>query len=74
MPEVNRRQAMVPRGAIVLDNPLGTAPQRTAVAIWSGLWALLSRVFFGQAQYAVQLRIADADGGRDDHAHHFGTT
>lgn len=26
MPEVNRRQAMVPRGAIVLDNPLGTAP------------------------------------------------
>jgi nicotinamide-nucleotide amidase len=29
MPEVNRRQAMVPRGAIVLDNPNGTAP---------GLW------------------------------------
>lgn len=26
MPDVNRRQAMVPRGAIVLDNPLGTAP------------------------------------------------
>jgi nicotinamide-nucleotide amidase len=26
MPEVNRRQAMVPAGAIVLDNPLGTAP------------------------------------------------
>ena len=26
MPEVNRRQAMVPRGAIVLDNPMGTAP------------------------------------------------
>ena len=26
MPEVNRRQAMVPQGAIVLDNPLGTAP------------------------------------------------
>jgi nicotinamide-nucleotide amidase len=26
MPEVNRRQAMVPRGATVLDNPLGTAP------------------------------------------------
>jgi nicotinamide-nucleotide amidase len=26
MPEVNRRQAMVPRGARVLDNPLGTAP------------------------------------------------
>ncbi len=29
MPEVNRRQAMVPDGAIVLDNPNGTAP---------GLW------------------------------------
>lgn len=29
MPEVNRRQAMVPRGAVVLDNPHGTAP---------GLW------------------------------------
>jgi nicotinamide-nucleotide amidase len=26
MPEVNRRQAQVPRGAIVLDNPNGTAP------------------------------------------------
>jgi competence/damage-inducible protein CinA-like protein len=26
MPEVNRRQAQVPRGAIVLDNPQGTAP------------------------------------------------
>jgi competence/damage-inducible protein CinA-like protein len=26
MPEVNRRQAMVPDGALVLDNPNGTAP------------------------------------------------
>src|SRR5438067_8494639 len=26
MPEINRRQAQVPRGAIVLDNPNGTAP------------------------------------------------
>jgi nicotinamide-nucleotide amidase len=26
MPEVNRRQALVPRGATVLDNPNGTAP------------------------------------------------
>jgi nicotinamide-nucleotide amidase len=26
MPEINRRQAMVPRGAKVLDNPNGTAP------------------------------------------------
>jgi hypothetical protein len=30
----------------------------TVLAVWSGLWALLSRVFFGQAQYSVQLRIA----------------
>ena len=26
MPQVNRRQAMVPEGAVVLDNPRGTAP------------------------------------------------
>lgn len=26
MPEVNRRQAMVPRGAMAIDNPNGTAP------------------------------------------------
>ena len=30
----------------------------TVLAVWSGLWGVLSRVFFGQAQYAVQLRIA----------------
>ena len=29
MPDINRRQAMVPRGAVVLENPNGTAP---------GLW------------------------------------
>ena len=29
MPEINRRQAMVPRGAAILENPNGTAP---------GLW------------------------------------
>src|SRR5258706_1570341 len=39
MPEINRRQAMVPRGAVVLDNPNGTAPGlwiergRTALAL-----------------------------------------
>jgi nicotinamide-nucleotide amidase len=37
MPENNRRQGMVPRGAIVLDNPNGTAPglwiERGAAAI-----------------------------------------
>lgn len=30
----------------------------TFIALWSGLWALLSRIFFGQARFALQLRIA----------------
>jgi hypothetical protein len=30
----------------------------TMVLLWSGLWALLSRLFFGQARFALQLRIA----------------
>ncbi len=29
-----------------------------AVAIWTGAWALISRVFFGQARFSLQLRIA----------------
>jgi nicotinamide-nucleotide amidase len=37
MPEVNRRQAMVPRGAIVLDNPNGTAPGLFIDHQWQGL-------------------------------------
>jgi len=36
MPEVNRRQAQVPRGAIVLDNPNGTAPGLFIDAEWRG--------------------------------------
>jgi nicotinamide-nucleotide amidase len=42
MPEINRRQAMVPRGAIVVENPRGTAPglwierQGTSVALLPG--------------------------------------
>jgi nicotinamide-nucleotide amidase len=42
MPEINRRQAMVPRGAIVVENPRGTAPglwierQGTGVALLPG--------------------------------------
>jgi len=35
-PEVNRRQAMVPRGAIVLDNPNGTAPGLFIDHQWQG--------------------------------------
>ncbi|HUI98703.1 MAG TPA: FHA domain-containing protein [Usitatibacter sp.] len=30
----------------------------TFIVLWSGLWALLSRLFFGQARFALQLRIA----------------
>jgi nicotinamide-nucleotide amidase len=37
MPEINRRQAMVPRGATVLPNPNGTAP---------GLWLEQGRTSF----------------------------
>ena len=42
MPEINRRQAMVPRGAIIVENPRGTAPglwmarQGTNVALLPG--------------------------------------
>jgi nicotinamide-nucleotide amidase len=42
MPEINRRQAMVPRGAIIVENPRGTAPglwierQATSVALLPG--------------------------------------
>jgi nicotinamide-nucleotide amidase len=42
MPDINRRQAMVPRGAVVLENPNGTAPGlwiergRTAVVLLPG--------------------------------------
>jgi nicotinamide-nucleotide amidase len=42
MPEINRRQAMVPRGAVLLDNAAGTAPGlwiehgRTAILLLPG--------------------------------------
>jgi len=42
MPEINRRQGAVPRGAVVLDNPNGTAPGlwlergRTAIVLLPG--------------------------------------
>jgi hypothetical protein len=37
---------------------LPLAALATALAAWAGAWALLSRIFYGQAQFAVQLRIA----------------
>jgi hypothetical protein len=30
----------------------------TVLAVWTSFWAMLSRVFFGQARFALQLRIA----------------
>jgi hypothetical protein len=30
----------------------------TGLALWTSLWAVLSRIFFGQAQFALMLRIA----------------
>jgi hypothetical protein len=30
----------------------------TGIAVWSALWAMQSRLFFGQARYALHLRIA----------------
>jgi hypothetical protein len=30
----------------------------TVLALWTSLWAVLSRIFFGQAQFALMLRIA----------------
>jgi hypothetical protein len=30
----------------------------TALALWTSFWAVLSRIFFGQARFALQMRIA----------------
>ena len=44
-----------PNASTIMLPILGLA---TALALWAGLWALISRVFYGQAQFALQLRIA----------------
>jgi hypothetical protein len=44
-----------PTANLVLLPVLGFA---TVIVVWSGMWALFSRVFFGQARFALQLRIA----------------
>ncbi|MDQ3024978.1 MAG: FHA domain-containing protein [Pseudomonadota bacterium] len=44
-----------PSANLVLLPIIGLA---TALALWTGLWAVLSRIFFGQAQFALHLRIA----------------
>src|SRR5437588_4287470 len=65
MPEINRRQAMVPRGAALIDNPHGTAPGlwiergRTAILLMPGppreMTPMLERV--------VAERLATPSGG-----------
>ncbi len=44
-----------PNANVVLVPMIGLA---VALAAWTGLWAVLSRIFFGQAQFALHLRIA----------------
>ena len=44
-----------PSANLVVIPLLGLA---TALAAWTGLWSLASRILFGQAQYALHLRIA----------------
>jgi len=44
-----------PNANVVLLPMIGLA---MVLAAWTGLWAVLSRVFFGQAQFALHLRIA----------------
>ena len=44
-----------PSANVVLLPMIGLA---AALTLWTGLWAILSRIFFGQAQFALHLRIA----------------
>jgi FHA domain len=44
-----------PSANIMLLPILGLA---TVLALWTSLWSVLSRIFFGQARFALQLRIA----------------
>jgi nicotinamide-nucleotide amidase len=66
MPAINRRQAMVPRGAVVLANPAGTAPGlwidlgEKAVALLPGPPRELRAILDGD----LAPRLADRAGGR----------
>ena len=66
MPDINRRQAMVPRGAVVLPNPNGTAPGlwiergRTALALLPGP----PREMKPMLEALVAERLAPKAGGR----------
>jgi nicotinamide-nucleotide amidase len=65
MPEINRRQAMVPRGAAVLPNPNGTAPGlwlehgRTAIVLLPGPPREMKPIF----DEVVHHRLAPRSGG-----------
>jgi nicotinamide-nucleotide amidase len=66
MPEINRRQAMVPRGAVVLPNPNGTAPglwmerESAAVIVLPGP----PREMKPMLESAIAERLAPKSGGR----------
>jgi nicotinamide-nucleotide amidase len=65
MPDINRRQAMVPRGAVVLDNPKGSAPGlwiehgRTALVLLPGPPREMTPMF----DAVVRDRLAPRTGG-----------
>jgi hypothetical protein len=44
-----------PSANLILLPLLGLA---TGLAAWTGLWSVVSRIFFGQAQFALHLRVA----------------
>ena len=66
MPEINRRQGMVPRGATLLENPNGTAPGlwlehgRTAIVLLPGPPREMKPMF----ESVVRDRLAPRSGGR----------
>jgi len=65
MPEINRRQAMVPRGATIVENPNGTAPGlwleqgKTAIVLLPGPPRELKPMF----ETLVRDRLAPSSGG-----------
>ena len=66
MPDINRRQGMVPRGAVLLENPNGTAPGlwiehgRTAIVLLPGPPREMKPMF----EAVVRDRLAPRAGGR----------
>jgi len=66
MPEINRRQGMVPRGATLLENPNGTAPGlwlehgRTAIVLLPGPPREMKPMF----ESVVRDRLGPRSGGR----------